>query len=63
MKKLLKGNSKEINPELLIEEQIELLPYDKRWEFPRNRLKLGLLKRFSLELKLVSGTIDYGFHI
>ena len=25
-----------------IEEQIEFLPYDKRWEFPRNRLKLGL---------------------
>lgn len=26
-----------------MEEQIELLPYDKRWEFPKNRLALGLL--------------------
>ncbi|EFX87291.1 hypothetical protein DAPPUDRAFT_44144, partial [Daphnia pulex] len=24
-----------------IEEQVEFLPYDRRWEFPRSRLKLG----------------------
>ena len=24
-----------------MEEQTELLPYDKRWEFPKNRLKFG----------------------
>ena len=24
-----------------MEYQIEYLPYDKRWEFPRHRLKLG----------------------
>ncbi|XP_050544021.1 vascular endothelial growth factor receptor 1 isoform X2 [Daktulosphaira vitifoliae] len=29
------------NPDLGIEEQAELLPYDKRWEFPREKLKLG----------------------
>ncbi|VVC44268.1 Protein kinase, ATP binding site,Tyrosine-protein kinase, active site,Immunoglobulin [Cinara cedri] len=29
------------NPDLGIEEQAELLPYDKRWEFPRDKLKLG----------------------
>lgn len=29
------------NPDLGIEEQAELLPYDKKWEFPREKLKLG----------------------
>jgi hypothetical protein len=52
VKKLLKGSVKNINPELSIEEQIEMLPYDKRWEFPRNRLKLGLfLIRITLKHK------------
>lgn len=36
-----KGNPESINPDLPIDEQTELLPYDKRWEFPRDRLKLG----------------------
>ncbi|XP_046651440.1 vascular endothelial growth factor receptor kdr-like isoform X2 [Daphnia pulicaria] len=36
-----KGNPDSINPDLPIDEQTELLPYDKRWEFPRDRLKLG----------------------
>ena len=39
---LLKGKPNEINDKLGMDEQIELLPYDKRWEFPRHRLKLGL---------------------
>jgi len=30
-----------INPNLPIDEQIELLPYDHRWEFPRHKLILG----------------------
>ena len=52
VKKLLKGSVKNINPELSIEEQIEMLPNDKRWEFPRNRLKLGLfLIRITLKHK------------
>ncbi|XP_050420983.1 vascular endothelial growth factor receptor 1 isoform X2 [Adelges cooleyi] len=29
------------NPDLGIEEQAELLPYDKRWEFPRDKIRLG----------------------
>ncbi|XP_057368363.2 vascular endothelial growth factor receptor 1-like [Daphnia carinata] len=41
-KKLLEGNVKEINPQFSIEEQTELLPYDKAWEFPRCRLTLGV---------------------
>lgn len=39
--KLLKGKPIEINKNLNIQEQVELLAYDKRWEFPRNRLKFG----------------------
>nr|CAH0113532.1 unnamed protein product [Daphnia galeata] len=38
---LLRGNRGAIDGEFTIEEQIEYLPYDKRWEFPRHRLKLG----------------------
>ncbi|KAJ8675278.1 hypothetical protein QAD02_011064, partial [Eretmocerus hayati] len=30
-----------INPELTVDDQAELLPYDRRWEFPRSHLKLG----------------------
>ncbi|XP_001600926.2 vascular endothelial growth factor receptor 1 isoform X2 [Nasonia vitripennis] len=30
-----------INPELTVDDQAELLPYDKKWEFPREKLKLG----------------------
>ena len=29
------------NPDMPLDEQVDLLPYDKRWEFPRDRLKLG----------------------
>ncbi|KAL2716305.1 vascular endothelial growth factor receptor 1 isoform X1, partial [Vespula squamosa] len=31
-----------LNPELTVDDQAELLPYDKKWEFPRERLKLGI---------------------
>lgn len=30
-----------INPELALDEQADLLPYDKKYEFPREKLKLG----------------------
>ncbi|XP_046747840.1 vascular endothelial growth factor receptor 1-like [Diprion similis] len=30
-----------LNPDLTIDDQAELLPYDKKWEFPRENLKLG----------------------
>jgi hypothetical protein len=31
-----------------MEYQTEFLPYDKKWEFPRKRLRLGLLSLFSI---------------
>ncbi|XP_014208940.1 vascular endothelial growth factor receptor 1-like [Copidosoma floridanum] len=30
-----------ISPELTVYEQADFLPYDKKWEFPREKLKLG----------------------
>ena len=30
-----------MNPEKPLDEQTEHLPYEKRWEFPKNRLRLG----------------------
>ncbi len=30
-----------INPDMPLDEQIDLLPYDNKWEFPRENLKLG----------------------
>lgn len=36
-----KGAVENINPELGIDEQAELLPYDQKWEFPTENLKLG----------------------
>jgi hypothetical protein len=38
---LLNGNASQINNQSPIEDQVEFLPYDRRWEFPRHRLKLG----------------------
>ncbi|XP_059351244.1 fibroblast growth factor receptor 4-like isoform X2 [Daphnia carinata] len=38
---LLQGDQSRLNRDLPLEEQADLLPYDKRWEFPRNRLRLG----------------------
>lgn len=35
------GNVESINPEISIDEQADLLPYDKKYEFPREKLKLG----------------------
>lgn len=35
------GLPKSINPELGIDEQAELLPYDERFEFPPEKLQLG----------------------
>lgn len=30
-----------VNPELGVDDQAELLPYDNKWEFSRENLKLG----------------------
>lgn len=38
---LLAGNPQRINHKLPLDGQSELLPYDKRWEFPRDCLKIG----------------------
>ena len=35
------GNIDQLNPELDLNEQAEFLPYDRRFEFPRDKLKLG----------------------
>lgn len=35
-----------LNPELTVDDQAELLPYDKKYEFPRSRLKLGRIEIF-----------------
>ncbi|KAK4010358.1 hypothetical protein OUZ56_019504 [Daphnia magna] len=42
LKRFLEGNLSGIDPLLPMEDQIEMLPYDQRWEFPRYRLKLGI---------------------
>jgi hypothetical protein len=38
---LLQGDITQMNLNEPLDEQTDLLSYDKRWEFPRNRLKLG----------------------
>lgn len=35
------GNIESIDPDVNLDEQAELLPYDKNYEFPREKLKLG----------------------
>ncbi|XP_076382488.1 vascular endothelial growth factor receptor 1 isoform X2 [Megalopta genalis] len=30
-----------LNPDLTVDDQADLLPYDKKWEFPKEKLKLG----------------------
>ncbi|XP_077296631.1 vascular endothelial growth factor receptor 1-like [Arctopsyche grandis] len=35
------GATECLNPDLGVDDQAELLPYDKKWEFPREKLKLG----------------------
>ncbi len=35
------GDPKSINPELGLDDQVDLLPYEREYEFDRNKLKLG----------------------
>ena len=35
------GDVNGLKPELALDAQADLLPYDRRYEFPRNKLKLG----------------------
>lgn len=39
--KFFNGDIEKWNADLSIEEQTDLLPYDKQWEFPKNKLKLS----------------------
>ncbi|XP_046650642.1 mast/stem cell growth factor receptor-related protein Kit-like isoform X2 [Daphnia pulicaria] len=39
--KMLNGDPSKIDPEMPMEYQSEFLPYDRKWEFPRKRLRLG----------------------
>ncbi|XP_044019330.1 vascular endothelial growth factor receptor kdr-like [Aphidius gifuensis] len=41
MSQFLNGKLTEINPELTVTDQIECLPYDKRWEYSSDDLVLG----------------------
>lgn len=42
----LDGNPDGLDPNLPIDYQTEFLPYDKRCEFPKDRLRLGLCSAF-----------------
>ncbi len=39
--KLLEGDEERINPNLPLEDQVDLLPYDNKYEFPSSNLVLG----------------------
>lgn len=39
------GQMELFNPEMPLDEQIDLLPYDSRFEFPKERLRLGNLNK------------------
>jgi hypothetical protein len=43
LEQLLNGDPDRIDPNKPIEYQTIFLPYDKEWEFPRKRLRFGLL--------------------
>jgi hypothetical protein len=45
----LDGDPGRIDPDVPLEYQTEFLPYDKKWEFPRKRLRLGSCFPFSVE--------------
>lgn len=37
----IEGDVDDLNPDLALDMQADLLPYDIKYEFPRNKLKLG----------------------
>jgi hypothetical protein len=39
--KLLEGNLERINPNSPLEDQVDLLPYNNKYEFPASHLVLG----------------------
>jgi hypothetical protein len=42
----LNGDPNRIDPDVPIEYQTEFLPYDKKWEFSRKRLRFGTFFTF-----------------
>ena len=38
----LQNIKQDLHPEHLVNDQLEALAYDQKWEFPRHRLKLGI---------------------
>lgn len=57
--KLLEGNSERINPDAPIEDQLELLPYDSKYEFPIGQLELGTYSLFLPQSIIPYNTIGW----
>ena len=43
VKQFEEGDPSQLNPKLGLGEQVDLLPYDKKFEFPFHKLKVGVL--------------------
>lgn len=41
LNKFVNGNLNSINPDMALDEQADMLPYDQKYEFPREKLKIG----------------------
>ena len=41
-----------MNPDAPLEEQVAILPYDPKWEFPRNQLVLGIITNYNISVNL-----------
>jgi len=41
--RILQGDPDRVDPDAPLEDQVVLLPYDSKWEFPRNKLVLGMV--------------------
>lgn len=44
------GAIRSLDPKLNVADQAELLPYDKKWEFSKKQLKLGM---YPIEFRLL----------
>ena len=57
---MLNGDPDRIDPDKPMESQTEFLPYDKEWEFPRKRLRLGLLfSDISINLNFLTTNFNF----
>lgn len=55
------GVTRSLNPDLGIDEQAELLPYDEKFEFPAEKLILGTNFSVIIRLALFIAKISYSF--